>query len=468
MSTQIGDRLKRRYEIKEQLGHGAHGTTWKAWDASSAPPKFCVIKEPLGSHHAIKELEAESAAAGLLHHKNIVPVLEFNENDGFLVQEFVRGLSLQARLRQDVRNNTWPSLEEARAIVTQCLEGLEYAHEKGRIHGDVKPGNIMLQEASEARLTDFGVSRFVHGSTVSGGAPWDPSRFASATYAAPEVLHNRSWSFQSDLFSVGILAYLLFSKRHAYVDEAGLWNTSDRILDPLVNPPSVRTLNPAVEHRVEAVVGRLLERDPTKRYRTAREALDQLIGETSATNSCPQCGVENPLSARFCNACGKPFASLDVPETEPDRQLSISHSLFRAGKTSDAIRIAQKTVEQKPDFGKGWGQLAFMLNYDRRYEEAVKAAENCIKHSPDYPAGYRSKGFALSALGRFPDALDQFDLALEREERPRDRSQIFHSKAYTFRLANRLPEAEEAAREALTLDPLNTQASKLLNRLRPD
>lgn len=468
MSTKIGDHLKRRYEIKELLGHGAHGKTWKAWDVGSAPAKYCVIKEPLGSHRAIKELEAESAAAGLLHHKNIVPVLEFNENDGFLVEEFVPGLSIQARLRQDVRNNTWPNLEEALGIVTQCLEGLEYAHEKGRVHGDVKPANIMLQEAGEARLTDFGVSRFVVGSAVSGGAPWDPSRFASATYAAPEVLLNKSWSVQSDLFSVGILAYLLFAKRHPFVDESGLWSTSDRIKDPLVSPTNLRALNPSVEPDVEELVSRLLERDNTKRYRTAREALDHLIDEPSATNPCPHCGGENPLAARFCNACGKQFVGFEAPATEAESQLSISYSLFRAGEISDAIRIAQDVVQNQPDAGKAWSQLAFMLNGDRRYEEALHAAEQSIKYSPEYPGGYRSKAFALSALGRFPEAIEVYDLAMEREERPRDCSQILYNKAYALRLANRLSEAEQVVRKALSLDPLNTKASKFLSLLRRD
>jgi eukaryotic-like serine/threonine-protein kinase len=110
MNTNVGAKLKKRYEIRELLGQGEHGKTWKAWDSGSAPHKFCVIKEPVGSPHAIKELEAESAAAGLLHHKNIVPVLEFNESDGFLVEEFVPGRSLQARPREDARKSTWPTL----------------------------------------------------------------------------------------------------------------------------------------------------------------------------------------------------------------------------------------------------------------------------------------------------------------------------------------------------------------------
>ena len=465
MATEIGTKLKKRYEIKEVLGQGEHGKTWKAWDSGSAPQKFCVIKEPVGSHRAIKELEAESAAAGLLHHKNIVPVLEFNESEGFLVEEFVLGRSLQGRLREDARKSTWPVPEEARDIITQCLEGLEYAHEKGRIHGDLKPANIMLPDAGEARLTDFGVSRFVVGQVVSGGAPWDPSRFGSATYSAPEVLLNRSWSVQSDLFSVGILAYLLFTRRHPFVDDSGLWTTKERILDSTVNPPAVKHLSPNVDIRVEQVISKLLERDLTKRYRTAREALDDLLGGRPLSNPCPQCGSDNPPAAKYCNACGKPIAGIELPGTEPEGQLSLSYSLYRAGDVEEAISLSERLLDSHPDFGKGWAHLAFMLNGVRKYEDALKASIRGIACSPGFPSGYRNKGFALSSLGRFEEAVEEFDLALERERNPRDRSQILYNKAYALMLNGKLDEAMNAADQALDEDPTNYKVRSLVSRL---
>ncbi len=465
MTTEIGTKLKKRYEIRALLGQGEHGKTWQAWDSESAPPKFCVIKEPIGSRHAIKELESESSAAGLLHHKNIVPVLEFNESDGFLVEEFVPGVSLQGRLRDDTRKSTWPTLEESKEIIEQCLEGLEYAHEKGRVHGDVKPGNIMLPDVGEARLTDFGVSRFVVGQNVSGGAPWDPSRFGSATYSAPEVLLNRSWSVQSDLFSAGILAYVLLTQRQPFIDMSGLWTTKERILDSTVIPQALRTVNPAVDPRAEQVVTKLLERDLTKRYRTAREALDDLLGGRPTSSLCPTCGIENPFGAKYCNGCGKPISGIDLQVTGPESQLSLAYSLHRAGDTREAIALLLGVLDSHPSLGKGWAQLAFMLNQMRKYEDALEASNNAIANSPTFANGYRNKGFALSSLGRFGEAVQQFDLALERERNGRDRSQILYNKAYALMLDRKLDEAMETAEKAVVEDPTNGRVRALISRL---
>lgn len=465
MAIRLRDKLKRRYEIRELLGQGQHGKTWKAWDTLSNPPKFCVIKEPLGSLSAIKELEAESAAAGLLYHKNIVPVLEFNHTDGFLVEEFVQGRSLQGKLREDVRNGTWLASDKATEIFTQVLEGLEYAHEKSRVHGDVKPGNIMLPDVGEARLTDFGVSRFVSGVSVSGGAPWDPSRAGSSSYSAPEVLSNKQWSAQSDLFSAGMIAYLLFTKRHPFVDVAGLWTATERIIDPEVSPAPVGEMAAALDPRLGRAITRLLQRDPAKRYQTAREVLDDLIGRGPATSTCRACGNENPPDAKFCNSCGGAMAEVELTGTEPDRQLSVSFSLYGAGRTDEAITIARQILAKHEDYGKGWAHLAFMLNQIRRYDEAIEAADKAIQHSPDFASGYRSKGFALSVLRRFDEAAEQFDEALARETRPRDRAQILYNKAYTLMLGGGLTEAEEAAGEALEEDPTYYKARSILNRL---
>lgn len=424
-----------------------------------------MIKEPLGPASAIKELEAESAAAGLLYHKNIVPVLEFNHSDGFLVEEFVEGQSLQSKLREDAQKGNWPSSDKAAEIFTQILEGLEYAHEKNRVHGDVKPGNIMLPQLGEARLTDFGVSRFVSGASVSGGAPWEPSRAGSATYSAPEVLTHRQWSFQSDLFSAGMIAYLLFTKRHPFVDVAGLWTATERITNPEVSPVAVKELAPALDAPVEKVIGKLLQRDVGKRYQTAREVLDDLVGRGPAANACRHCGNENPPDAKFCNSCGKPIAEVELPETEPDRQLSFSFSLFRAGNTDEAINIVRQVLAKHEDYGKGWAHLAFMLNQIRRYDEALQAADKAIQHSPDFASGYRNKGFALSVLRNFDEAVEQFDEALAREGRPRDRAQILYNKAYALMLGGRLTEAENAADEALEEDPTYYKARAIVGRL---
>lgn len=89
-----------------------------------------------------------------------------------------------------------------------------------------------------------------------------------------------------------------------------------------------------------------------------------------------------------------------------------------------------------------------------------------IHYSGNFPSGYRSKGFALSSLSKFEEAVEQFDMALEREHQPRDRAQILYNKAYALMLAGNLEAAERAATEALEEDPTNYQARSFVSRLR--
>jgi tetratricopeptide (TPR) repeat protein len=235
-----------------------------------------------------------------------------------------------------------------------------------------------------------------------------------------------------------------------------------------VIPLGISELSATIDKQIEIVICRLLEREITKRFRTAREVLDQLIGKRAIANLCPHCNGENPQNVKYCNHCGQPLAGYKIPETEAERQLNLSYSLLRAGQIDEAIELAQNIVKAHPDSGKGWGQLAFMLNTDRRYEDALKAAEQCISRSPGFAIGYRNKAIALSALGRFSEAIAQFDLALAREERPRDRSQILYNKAYALRLSGKFAEAIEILKEALKNDPLNSKASRLLSRLQQE
>jgi serine/threonine protein kinase len=464
MPILVGEKLKKRYEIKSLLGQGEHGQTWKAWDTLSNPAKWCVIKIPLGSAGAIKELEAESSAAGLLHHKNIVPVLEFLQKDGFLVEEYVPGNSLQYHLRGHAKAKTWFSKEKSLEILKQVLEGLEYAHEKSRVHGDVKPANIILPDAGEARLVDFGVSRFVSGAYVSGGAPWDPPRLGSAAYSAPEVLSTKHWSSQSDLFSAGIVAYLMFTRHHPFVDPTGLWTTDERISDPEVTPEPLKHY--IEDDGIDHVVMKLINKDPKERYRSAREVLDDLFGTEVAVTACRNCGTENPPAARYCNGCGESLSDVELHDTEVERQLGVSFTLFRSGNAEEAIKISSDLLRSHPGNGKVAAHLAFMFNQTRRYEEALEAARISISATPSFSSGYRNLGFALSALGKFDESVPAFQKAFDRETRPRDRAQILYNMAYALMLGGDLERAKSTAGDALKIDPTYPKPRSLINRLK--
>jgi hypothetical protein len=282
------------YEVKGLLGRGGMGVVLKALDpALNRYVAIKVLGAPLASCGAARRrFLREARAAAAVAHEHVVAVHAVVETAGlpFLVMEYVPGRSLQERLDADGPL----ALTEILRIGTQTAAGLAAAHAQGLVHRDVKPANILLENGVErVRLTDFGLARAADDaaltqSGVVAGTPY---------YMAPEQARGEPTGPPADLFSLGSTLYAMCTGHPPFRAE-GAVAVLRRVSDD--EPRPIRQINPEVPAWLEAIIARLLAKDPGRRYRSAAEVAD-LLGRCLAHVQQP---LAVPLPAEVAPRAG--------------------------------------------------------------------------------------------------------------------------------------------------------------------
>jgi serine/threonine protein kinase/sugar lactone lactonase YvrE len=260
------------YEVREVIGQGGMGVVLKAFEP--ALHRFVAIKvmaPPLaGSAMARRRFTREAQAAAAVCHDHVVTVHGVHEAERlpYLVMQYVAGESLQARLD---RVGPLDVMEVVR-IGMQTAAGLAAAHAQGLIHRDIKPANLLLENGlARVKISDFGLARMVDdvALTQSGVVAGTPE------YMAPEQARGEPVDHRADLFSLGSVMYAMCTGRPPFrgtTAVAVLRRVSDE------EPPSLRSLNPEVPAWLEAVVVRLMAKDPGARVQSAAEVAILLEG----------------------------------------------------------------------------------------------------------------------------------------------------------------------------------------------
>ena len=270
------------YEVKGVIGRGGMGVVLKAFDpALSRNVAIKVLSAPLATCGASRRrFLREARAAAAVVHEHVVGVFAVVESVGlpFLVMEYVPGRTLQDRL-----DRFGPlSLPEVLRVGTQTASGLAAAHAQGLVHRDVKPANILLENGVErVRLTDFGLARAAADAalTRSGVVAGTPH------YMAPEQASGEPVDHRADLFSLGSTLYAMCAGHPPFRAESPL-AVLRRVCDD--QPRPLRELNPDVPTWLEAIIARLMAKDPARRFQSATEVA-QVLGACLAH-------VQQPLS----------------------------------------------------------------------------------------------------------------------------------------------------------------------------
>jgi serine/threonine-protein kinase len=277
------------YEIKGVLGTGGMGVVFKALDpALNRNVAIKVLAASLASCGASRRrFLREARAAAAVVHEHVIAVFAVVETAGlpFLVMEYVPGRSLQDRLDKDGPLG----LAEVLRIGMQTASGLAAAHVQGLVHRDVKPANILLENGVErVRLTDFGLARAVAdaGVTQSGVVAGTPH------YMAPEQSRGELTDHRADLFSLGSTLYAACAGHPPFRAETPL-AILRRVSDD--DPRPLREINPQVPAWLEAIIARLMAKDPARRFQTAAEVAE-LLGRCLAHVQQP---LLSPLPAEW-------------------------------------------------------------------------------------------------------------------------------------------------------------------------
>ena len=263
-----------RYRLERRLGVGGMASVQLAMDTRL---ERRVAVKLLAEHLAadanfVSRFRREALAAARLVHPNVVQVFDFGTEEStgrqYIVMEWVDGPSCAEILKELGRLEPGEAVE----ILRQACRGLDYAHRKGVVHRDVKPGNLLRgREGGQVKLADFGIAKAAEQSDITKVG----SVLGTAAYLSPEQARGEPAGPQSDLYALGVVAYQLLAGRLPY--EAASLTDLARQQDAAA-PPALHELDPAIPAALSAVVTRALERDPADRFADAA-AMEAALGE---------------------------------------------------------------------------------------------------------------------------------------------------------------------------------------------
>jgi eukaryotic-like serine/threonine-protein kinase len=238
----------------------------------------------------------EAQAAASLNHPNVVAVYDTGADDGrpFIVMEYVRGRSLR-----DILAHEGVLPQRAAEIAGEAADALHYAHERGLVHRDIKPGNIMVSHDGRVKVTDFGIARAINAETVTQTA----AVFGTAAYVSPEQARGDQVDRHTDVYSLGCVLYEMLTGRQPFAADSPVALAYKHISEDPV-PPS--RINPEVSRAFDAVVLRAMAKDPEQRYQTEREFAEDL---QRAARGQPVSGLAAAATTQVINRAAPPAPS---------------------------------------------------------------------------------------------------------------------------------------------------------------
>jgi WD40 repeat protein/predicted Ser/Thr protein kinase len=370
------------YELLEEIGRGGMGVVFKARQASL--DRLVALKMllfgPLASPEVVQRFRTEAAAAASLQHPHIVAIHEvgYREGQHFFVMDYVAGRSLANVVRDGP-----VTPKRAATYVRAIAEAIQYAHERGILHRDLKPSNVLLNEDDQPKITDFGLAKRLEKDTeltLSGQVLGSPN------YMPPEqaAAHRGLVGKRSDVYSLGAVLYHLLTGRAPFVAPT----VSETLAQvQTAEPVSPTVLNPHLPRDLKTICLKCLEKEPGRRYQTARELAEDLghflSGEMIVARPVGAMGRtwrwcrRKPLVAALSGAvvlvflvgfAGTTWQARRATEARDlaqgrlyAAQMKLAHSAIREGKTGSALAVLRALQPQsgERDFrGFDWRYLS--------------------------------------------------------------------------------------------------------------
>ncbi len=470
------------YRILEQIGAGGMGVVYRAHDerldrdvALKVLPPGTVV-EP----SARKRFHKEALTLSKLNHPNIATVHDFDTQDGadFLVEEFIEGLSLDAMLASG------PLLgQEIINLGSQLADGLAAAHEHGVIHRDLKPANVRVTPDARLKILDFGLAMIVRreASPTAVTESLSETKAISGTlpYMAPEQLLGRKLDARTDIWAAGCLLYEMATGRRPFLGSGP--TLTDAILHE--SPPAISKLNPKISALLDAVIQKCLDKDPGKRYSSAREIAVDLRRAVSAPMSA---GMNLQLRRWFAvlavaaaliavvgigmhlewtlrrsssgeHAAGVTAQGQAAPHESYLAGLKQLERWDKHGNPESAIGLFEQAVKADPGFALGFSALGeaywakYRLDHDSRWiDEAERDCRRAAELNSQLPAVYVTLARVHNGKGQYNLALQEIQQALKLE--PRDPDALL-GEAAVYASMGQEDKAESTYKKAAALRP---------------
>ncbi len=269
MDKFVGKRLDGRYEIKEIIGVGGMAVVYKAFDnQENRVVAVKILKEEfISNEEFVRRFKNESKAIAMLSHPNIVKVYDVSFGDliQYIVMEYIDGITLKEYIERE-GSLRW---KDAVHFTIQILKGLQHAHDKGIVHRDVKPQNIMVLPDGTIKVTDFGIARFARSEqrTITDKA------IGSVHYISPEQARGERTDEKTDIYSVGVILYEMLTGRLPFQAESAV---SVAIMQLQREPQLPTEINGSIPLGLEQITMHAMQKSPERRYQSASEMLCDL------------------------------------------------------------------------------------------------------------------------------------------------------------------------------------------------
>lgn len=283
-----------KYKIVSKLGQGAMGMVYKGFDPSIE--RYVALKT-VSSHilnmddssmaSSLERFKQEAKIAGRLNHPNIVSVYDFGENQKtiFIAMEFVEGQELKQMLQEQTST---PDLSITIRMMSQLLEALQHAHDKGIVHRDIKPGNIIITKNGDIKVTDFGIAKIDSSELTQMG-----TLLGTPSYMSPEMVNGNDVDTRSDIFSAGVVFYQCLTGRKPF------GGPPHQAMNKIINQPHIppSKIVSGLCHELDRIMDRALAKDPDQRYATALAMLDDLrmLTQRNMHPNEPTVAIQNPV-----------------------------------------------------------------------------------------------------------------------------------------------------------------------------
>ncbi|MCR5653196.1 MAG: Stk1 family PASTA domain-containing Ser/Thr kinase [Ruminococcus sp.] len=269
MDKYSGKKLDGRYEIHELIGVGGMAYVYRCTDTiDDREVAVKILKDEfLNNEEFIRRFKNESKAIAMLSHPNIVKVYDVSFGDmiQYIVMEYIDGITLKEYIGQQGVLD-W---REALHLTTQILKALQHAHNKGVIHRDIKPHNIMLLQDGTIKVTDFGIARLTDTQTKT----MTEQAIGSVHYIAPEQARGSKTDGKSDIYSVGVMLYEMITGKLPFDADSAV---SVALMQLQSTPKMPREINPGIPLGLEQITMHAMQKNPAQRYQTALDMLGDL------------------------------------------------------------------------------------------------------------------------------------------------------------------------------------------------
>ena len=397
-----------KYRILERIGRGGMGSVYKAHDPIL--DRLVALKVVTADTEHTEELRArffrEAQACAKLSHPNVVTIHDLGEAEGhlFIVMELLEG----DELRQLIARRTITHLEDKLPLMIQICEGLEYAHEKGIVHRDVKPGNIFVLRNGQVKILDFGIAQIAAAET---GLTRAGLIVGTLQYMAPERARGQG-GHASDIFSVGAVLYEFLTNRAPFAGDDPLM-----ILEKLrtENPPRLSSIEPNLPPELEAIIERALEKDPARRFANLgqmRAELQTLRRKRAEDTERLRQEVQgrlrqlHELRAALEGRLGGPWADETVFVVDEHAPLTTLESVGRdtATRIARLTELLSRADALKPALDSGLEALE-AGDFDR----AVQELDRVVGEMPEHARAAESLRQAQHRVAELRQSREQFE-----------------------------------------------------------